>query len=168
MCKVPFKLFSSKDSKKTLEWRDLTSPEKHHLFMQIKISELFPELSNKEVIQSLWEKFYEMYLLMNTEKPDSDLLKTEAQAWVTTYLTVYQTKNIIPYIHAFTMHVHKFIRLYESLQPYSQQALEKLNDLTTLHYMRATNHHHKNEEALCQLLIKRNWIDSLENMEGVN
>ena len=107
-----------------------------------------------------------MYLLMNTKKPDSDVLKTEAQAWVTAYLTVYQTKNITPYIHTFTMHVHEFIRLYRSLQLYSQ-ALERLNNLTTLHYMRATNHHHKNEEALCQLLFKRNRIDSLENMEGV-
>ena len=126
MCKVPFKLFSLKDSKKTLEWHDLTGPEKHRLFTRIKIPELFPELSNKDVIQSLWEKFYEMYLLMNTEKPDSDVLKTEAEAWVTTYLTVYQTKNITPYIHAFAMHVHEFIRLYGSLQPYSQQALKSL------------------------------------------
>ena len=32
VCKVPFKLFSLKDSKKTLEWCDLTGPEKHRLF----------------------------------------------------------------------------------------------------------------------------------------
>uniref|UniRef100_A0A1X7URJ4 Uncharacterized protein n=1 Tax=Amphimedon queenslandica TaxID=400682 RepID=A0A1X7URJ4_AMPQE len=50
----------------------------------------------------------------------------------------------------------EFIKLYGSLEPFSQQGLEKLNDLTTLHYTTGTNHCHTNDEALRQLVLKRN------------
>ena len=45
-----------------------------------------------------------------------------------------------PYMHSLVMHVSEFIDLYVSLKPFSQQGLEKLSDLTTIHYMRSTNH----------------------------
>lgn len=89
--------------------------------------------------------------------------KVAAQSWVSFYLTLYQTRNVAPYIHAFAMHVWEIIKLYGSLEPYSQQGLEKLNDLTTLHHLRATNHHHNNDEALWQLILKRNRIEKLED-----
>ena len=37
---------------------------------------------------------------------------------------------------------------------FSNKLLEKLNDMTTLHYLCATNHHCKDEEALPELILK--------------
>lgn len=89
--------------------------------------------------------------------------KSEARSWLVSYLSIYQTKNVTPYIHALVMHVWEFIDLYGSLEPFSQQGLEKLNDLTTSHYFRSTNHHHKKEEALRQILQKWNRIERMED-----
>ena len=91
------------------------------------------------------------------------MFRADTKSWVELYLTVYQTKNITSYIHAFSMHVWEFIELYGSLLAFSQQGLEKLNDFTTIHYMRASNHHHKDDGALRQLLLKRNRLDVMED-----
>ena len=162
-CKIPFQWYTLKDTKKSLEWRDLTGPEKPRLFQHINIPRLFPEIKEKKTIQELWDKFYDMYMSIISENPSADTLKKDTQAWVMKYLRVYQTKNVTPYIHAFAMHIHEFVDLYGSLAPFSQQALEKLNDITTIQYMRATNRHHTKERALRQIVLKRNRMEEMEN-----
>ena len=159
---IPFKWTTSQNAT-GVQWRDLTGPEKQRLFNTINIPELFPELPNNVVINKLWKDFLTLSKRIQEEDTVPEDFKVGAQSWVSLYLTLYQTKNVTPYIHAFAMHVWEFIKLYGSLEPYSQQGLEKLNDLTTLHYLRATNHHHKNDEALRQLILKRNWIEKLED-----
>ncbi len=71
----------------------------------------------------------------------------------------YQTKHITPYAHAMAMHV-QFIDLHGNVSKFSEQGLEKLNDLTTKHYLRGTNH--RETEALQQLIEKRNRLEYLE------
>lgn len=66
-----------------------------------------------------------------------------------------------PYIHAFAQHVHEFLQLHGNIVIFSQQGLEKLNNLTTKHYQRATNH--QGYQALKQVLEKRNWMELLED-----
>ena len=44
---------------------------------------------------------------------------------------------------------------------FNQQGLERLNDITTKHYQRATKH--QDYEALKQVLEKRNRIEFLED-----
>ena len=56
-CKVRFKWNMDKDSKE-LKYQDLTGPEKVRLFKNINIPSLFPTLSNKEKLQSLWVTFF--------------------------------------------------------------------------------------------------------------
>ena len=81
--------------------------------------------------------------------------------WVREFLTVYQTKNVTPYMHSFANHVPEFIKRYGNIAKFTQEGLEKLNDITTKHYQRSTNHRH--EEALKQVLEKRNRIEDLED-----
>jgi len=38
------------------------------------------------------------------------------------------------------MHVSQFLDLYGNLAKFNQQGLEKLNDLTTIHFQHASNH----------------------------
>lgn len=88
-------------------------------------------------------------------------LQDDIKNWVRKFLRVYQTKNITPYVHAFAFHIPEFMERYGSICKFSQQGLEKLNDITTQHYLRGTNHHCT--EALKQVMEKRNRLEQLSD-----
>jgi len=156
-CKISF-CWYVKDSK--LNWRDLTGPEKIRLFNLMDIPTVFPSLPQKNEIQHLWSTF--IHLINSLKRPDCDAddLESGAKQWVRHFCSIYQTKHVTPYVHALAMHVPEFIRIYGSISKFNQQGLEKLNDTTTTHYLRGTNH--RKTEALTQLLQKRNRIEDLE------
>ena len=55
------------------------------------------------------------------------------KAWVGDFCLLYQTKHVTPYVHAMAMHVPQFIELYGNITKFTEQGLEKLNDLTLLY-----------------------------------
>ena len=57
---------------KELKYQDLTGPEKVRLFKNINIPSLFPTLSNKEKLQSLWVTFFKLINTINEEHCDPD------------------------------------------------------------------------------------------------
>ena len=77
------------------------------------------------------------------------------------FLKVYQTKNVTPYIHSFVFHVPEFIQKYGSVCKFTQQGLEKLNDVTTQHFLRSTNH--RSSQAFKQVMEKWNHLEELED-----
>ena len=81
--------------------------------------------------------------------------------WLAKFLSVYQTKNVTPYIHVLTCHIPEFLTKYGTIAPFSQQGLEKLNDIITKHYFRGTNHHTMN--SLNQILLKLNRLEELSD-----
>ena len=154
-CKISFQWYSDEQH---LKWRDLTGPEKHRLFCNINISTLFPKIPKCSDIQALLKNFYTLMKTLSHHQECSDrVFQEQAQKWVTDFCAVYQTRHATPYIHAFAMHVPEFIRLHGNISRFSEQGLEKLNDLTTKHYLRSTNH--KDMEALHQLIEKRNRLE---------
>lgn len=80
--------------------------------------------------------------------------------WVRLFISAYQSKDVTPYMHAFAMHVSEFLHLQGNIVMFTQQGLEKLNDVNTVHFQRSSNH--REHEALKQLLEKRNRIEELE------
>ena len=140
--------------RKKLKWRDLTGPEKKRLFETINIPTLFPSLHQSKVIQKLWDDFYGLIRYLSQSECDADYFEKNSKEWVRFFTTIYQSKDVTPYIHCFAQHVHEFLRKYGNVVIFNQQGLEKLNDLTTKHYQRATNH--QGYEALKQVLEKRN------------
>ena len=132
-CKIRFRWYTNKESKKTT-WRDLTGPEKVRLFTKIDISTLFPELTKRNELKVLWDDFYELIKIIG--KPECDIADFElrSKAWVKLFTTVYQNKDVTPYMHALAMHVPEFMKLYGSIMLFTQQGLEKLNDITTIHF----------------------------------
>ena len=98
---------------------------------------------------------------MNKEECDEDKLSRETKSWVKLFTSTYQSKDVTPYIHAFSMHVPEFIKLYGSLLSFTQQGLEKLNDRSTKDFQKASNH--RNIDSLKQMLEKRNHIEILED-----
>ena len=165
-CKIPFQWYVNPETKQ-LKWRDLTGPEKLRLFSTIHIPQLFPSLPHAVTVQEIWSSFFALYQEL-TKAPKNEVTVVEveefqanARAWVQKFLTVYQAKNITPYVHALANHVSEFLQLYGSLVPYNQQGLEKLNDFTTKDYQRSSNH--RDVEALKQILEKKNRIEYLED-----
>ena len=59
-CKILFKFSINKETKQ-LQWRDLMGPEKHVVFKKIALPELFPELTNVQATQKLWDDFRQLY-----------------------------------------------------------------------------------------------------------
>lgn len=97
---------------------------------------------------------------------DEDICNFESQSrqWVQKFIQVYQTKAITPYIHAMSNHVGEFMRIHGSILPFTQQGLEKFNDVMTKQYFRATSH--QNEKALLQLMQKQNRLEYLRDNDA--
>ena len=81
--------------------------------------------------------------------------------WVDLFTSLYQSKDVTPHIHAFAMHVSLFMDIHGNITMFTQQGLEKLNDLTTIHFQRSSNH--RDTEALRQILEKWNHLEYLED-----
>jgi len=160
-CKIKFAWYIDKESKR-LKCRDLTGPEKIRLFENIDFPKLFPTLPNTDKVQKLWKDFYS--LVQQLRKPqcdDIDQFERSAKTWVTDFVHLYQSKDVTPYMHAFSMHVSQFLRLHGNISSFTQQGLEKVNDITTKFYQRASNHH--DFESLQQILQKHNRLETLEH-----
>ena len=158
-CKISFHMYLDKDSK-VLKWRDLTGPEKLKLFNKINISQLFLNIPHTTNVQKIWKDFLNIYTTLCLNSIDDEKIKefkTTVKEWLVLFLSVYQTKNVTPYIHTLVFHIPEFLDLYGSLAPFSQQGLEKLNDNLTKDYFRSTNH--KDCDVLRQLLLKLNRLE---------
>ena len=163
-CKIPFHFYVCKDSK-SLKWRDLTGPEKYKLFLKVNLPDLFPNLPNASTIQEIWTKFMELNTIIRLETisvEESTTFAAKSKAWLQLYLTVYQTKHVTPYIHALVAHLHEFFQIHGAIVPFTQQGLEKLNDVYTHYYFKSTNHHEF--DSLKQLLLKKNRLETLADM----
>ena len=118
-------------------------------------------------IQVLWTELLQLNSMFS-KGPEGvtdtvrEEFKSRSREWVSKFISVYQTKNVTPYIHAMFNHVGEFMEMHGSILPFSQQGLEKLNDVMTKHYFRATSH--QNEKALLQLIQKQNRIEHLKDM----
>ena len=58
-------------------------------------------------------------------------------------------------------HVSQFMTLSGAILPFTQQGLEKYNDLVTKDYFRSSSH--RVQECWTQILQKQNRIEDLEN-----
>lgn len=56
-------------------------------------------------------------------------------------------------------HVHEFMLLHGSILPFTQQGLEKYNDVVTKSYFRGTSH--QGEKALKQVMERQNRLEHL-------
>ena len=164
-----YKFWIGKTSKQ-LKWRTLTGPEKLKLFDHIDIPHLLPTVdsSTTSTMQKLWKELIEINRLLY-KRPDDitdqdiDEFQGLAHQWVVKYLTLYHTKEVTPYIHAMLCHVGEFLRIHGGLLPFTQQGLEKYNDVMTKDYFRGSNH--QGEQALLQIMQKHNRMEHLKDLE---
>ena len=117
-------------------------------------------------MQELRTEFLEIYLvLQSTTALDNERVKSfrsRVKNWMS-FLSVYQTKHVTPYMHLLVSHIPQFLNMYGTLAPFSQQGLEKLNDDLTKDYFRSTNH--RDYDALKQMLLKLNRLEDLTDQD---
>ena len=132
------------------------------------MQDLLPSTDKREAarIQELWTALFllnQCFSRQPDEIVDADIeaFERKAKEWVVKFIDVYQAKNVTPYIHAMFNHVGEFMRAHGSILPFTQQGLEKLNDVMTKHYFRSTSH--QSEKALLQIMQKLNRIEHLKD-----
>lgn len=138
-----------------------------HLFLRVSdvlIDLLVIELRRQDAIEKV-KKFFIFSILSKPAKDLSDdaitEFQTRARKWGESFVEVYQQKHVTPYIHALMNHVGEFMQIHGSILPFTQQGLEKKNDVITKSYFRFTCH--QGETALRQILEKQNRIEHLES-----
>lgn len=158
---IQFQFYVGKATKQ-LEYRDLTGPEKQKLFKNVNIVSLLPNCPHSEKIQEIWNDFTAITdeLKQDVKLDDVDKIKTNIKMWMNKFLTVYQTKDVTPYMHAFSAHVPEFLSLYGNIEQFTQQGMEKYNDITSKNFFRSTNH--QGISAIRQLFFKRKRVQFLE------
>jgi len=163
-CHIPFKFYYYSEAK-DLKWRDFMGPEKLVVFSKIYLPKLLPDLPNINVVQLLWKKLKSLYDVLHSERISfSNAVKFEedAKQWINDFAKIYQTKHVTLYMHILVMHLGEFLQRYRNLVTFTQQGIEKLNDMTTIAFARSTNHNYRNLDALKQLMQKKNRSEHLE------
>jgi len=89
-------------------------------------------------------------------KSKTSQFSKDVKDWLDLFLSVYQAKQVTPYIHLLSSHFVEFLKLYGSLAPFSQPGLEKLNDHITQYYFKSTNH---SIDSLTQIMRKLNRLE---------
>ena len=69
----------------------------------------------------------------------------DAKEWVKLFISTYQKKDATPYIHCFGMHVSQFLSLHGDIISFTQQGLEKLNDMMTIYFQTIVKSRHLNK-----------------------
>lgn len=164
---IPGFQFYVGQASKALKCRSLTGPEKHRLMLNIKIKDLLPSVSDDitKQIQDLWNKLLTLNMILSKDSlttEDISRFEVNARHWCKAFIECYHVENVTPYIHAMMNHVPEFLKIHGSIVPFTQQGLEKYNDISTKMYFRSTNH--KGTDALLQIIQKQNRLDYLKDI----
>ena len=68
----------------------------------------------------------------------------------------------MPYMHCTMNRVSEFLKTHGSILQFTQQGIEKYNDILTKDFFRSSSHHQ--ESSLLQILQKQNRIEYLQSM----
>ena len=130
-----FTFWIGRESRK-LKWRTFTGPKKLKILSNIDLVALFPEIENVKNIQALWRELIEVNHCLSVRpeqmKPDhASQFEQKARLFVTKFNDLYPTKHVTPYMHCMMNHISQFMELHGSILPFTQQGLEKYNDMMT-------------------------------------
>jgi len=151
---------------KTLTIRDLSGLEYKRVYEKIDISIFNLELGNK--IASTWTNFYDLIYKIKDDRLTSSEIKNDSSAWLNNYLeTVIDTSSsVTPYMHILVSHFHQQVEYLQSkglsINSFSMQGLEKMNDFTTTYFQRSTN---KKDNIELQIFSKRTRVEFLTNLK---
>ena len=118
-----------------------------------------------EVCQQIEHPWQELLSLNSTVSKPAAELSDECIAEVVRrareggekFMAVYQRKNITPYIHVMINHVGEFMKIHGLIILFTQQDLEKKNDIITKTFFQSCNH--QGDAALRHIVEKQNRVE---------
>ena len=140
------------DEMGNLQYPELRGPEKILLYEFLDITTLIPGYKNANKFQEVWQTFFELVTMLKSSTVDVKMFNLKAQQWLKKCLNVFQTRDITPYMHILCFHVGEMLHLHGNIAQFTQQGLERINDLLSTMYFKSTNQSRKT--ALKQLLLK--------------
>ena len=100
----------------------MAGPEKRTVKHIIQLSSLFPGDKNLEKLQLLRGGF--MYII------EAIINLSKIESCIKNVLSLYQAKDVTPYLYAIYFHVPEFFKLYKNIACFNQQGMEKY-DITS-------------------------------------
>lgn len=154
----------SYNQKNVFEFRNFNGDERKKIFQNIKFTDIFPSMMDAELKQTVWDDFY---LLIHEIKDDmikeNSELKRRLVIFFDNFRKISFENSITPYTHILVSHVFQQIdslgKKGLSINDFSMQGIEKLNDFTTKYYQRSSN---KKYDYIRQVLHKRSRIEILQ------
>ena len=110
-----------------------------------------PGYEATEIIQQLWCQFFQLINTITAE--EFDKFETEGKAWLTCFLSIYQTKNVTTYMHLMVAHLPEFIHIHGPIS-FTQQGLKGLMMCTFSIIL---------GEATTQMLLRKNGVEYLSD-----
>ena len=151
------------------EFRGFNGVEKLKIFKNINFGRLFPDMEKTDIIQFVWDEFYQIVDELKRDVIDTSTLKSKTGNFFKNFVKTTFDLSTIPYIHIFISHLHQQNEYLKSkklfINDFSMQGIEKLNDLITKYYQRSSN---KKGNFLSQVLEKRSRIEIINQHMNVN
>ena len=102
--------------------RDFSGGEVLKILSEIDINERFPNLRDKENLQTLWRDFYYIERMISKNSLSYDQCKISVTDWSKLFLKIYTTNHSqTPYIHMFINHLPDLIAKEYSVNDFNQQ-----------------------------------------------
>ena len=126
------------------------------------ITNLFPGLAKIKKIKKLWALYWEIDRRLRSKIVTFShrYIKLKTREFLKRFLEIYPQKELTPYIHFFSLHLHEQYEKFGNLNYFSAQGIEKLNDFSTYQFFSSTN---KKENFIKQMLEKDFRISLLED-----
>lgn len=145
--------------KNGIDQTELSGAQKKLVMQRINFDSFLMDDPNLDAIKFVWSELLDLEALMHQDlnAQEIDQLEIRCKIWCDFVCNrAFLSSDATPYIHIIGFHVCECIRLHGRLSEWSQEGYEKMNDLLTQRFQRATNH--RADTAFTQLLEKNNRI----------
>ena len=154
------------DSKEIrVQMKSMMGPQKNIFFNQItssktNIKALFKSLAKRIEITILWSLYWFIHKILRAQRRmhfnfvidySSEFIKIKCTELLDSFLSIYLKEKVTPYLHVTCHHLHECHKKYGNMSYWSNEGLEKLNDLSTHDFFSLTN---KKENFIKQMLEK--------------
>ena len=77
--------------------------------------------------------------MLRKDEKNAAEIRNRTRQFMELFFSCYERSVVTPYLHIFAAHLHEFKEINNTINNFNLQGLEKLNDLTTMQFFKATN-----------------------------
>ena len=156
------------EGNKTHHLRNFNGVEKKKIFENIDFIKIFPKMKEANLRQEVWDVFYSLIYEIKDDSLSTIEIKNKTKIFFEKFRKITFGVSTTPYIHIFVSHIFQqvdYLRTKNlSINDFSMQGVEKLNDFTTKYYQRSSN---KKSDFIKQILLKRSRIEILHHHDNL-